>query len=303
MSAPPTDQRIEQRRAGIEVGIAEHEERAERALAAQALEHRGVAAHASSACLRGAAAATAAAPATRPCRRDRKGRRGWRSSGSSSASFSAWAKACADSNAQMIPSLSASSRERGERFGVGRADIFGAAALLEVRVLGPDRGIIEARGNRPGVGDLPVRILKHVGFRAVEDARRARAAESRHGLLPVEPAAPRPPHRSAARRPSRKSANRPIAFDPPPTQATTASRQAPDLLEHLRARLAADHPLELADHRRERVRPGGGAEQVMRGLEARRPVAQRLVDRVLEGPAAAFHRDHAGRPSAAFERR
>ena len=32
----------------------------------------------------------------------------------------------------------------------------------------------------------------------------------------------------------------------------------------------------------------------MRGLEARRPVAQRLVDRVLERPAAAFDRHHLG---------
>ena len=61
---------------------------------------------------------------------------------------------------------------------------------------------------------------------------------------------------------------------------------------HLRARLAPDHSLELANHRRERMRTGGRAEQIMRGLEARRPVAQRFVDRVLERPPAACHRDH-----------
>ena len=44
------DDRIEQARAGCEIRIAEHQERAERALAApQPLEHRGIAAHASSA--------------------------------------------------------------------------------------------------------------------------------------------------------------------------------------------------------------------------------------------------------------
>ena len=36
----------------------------------------------------------------------------------------------------------------------------------------------------------------------------------------------------------------------------------------------------------------GGAEQIVSGVEARRPIAQRLVDRVLESPAAAFDRHH-----------
>ena len=72
------DQRVEQPRAGPEIGIAEHDEGAERALAAEALEHGGVAAHASSAC----ACATSLSP--RPERPTRM-----TLSGSSSASFNA----------------------------------------------------------------------------------------------------------------------------------------------------------------------------------------------------------------------
>ena len=79
--------------------------------------------------------------------------------------------------------------------------------------------------------------------------------------------------------------------------------QPAELLEDLRARLAADHPLEFAHHRREGMRPGRGAEQIMGVLEARRPVAQRLVDRILERPAAAFDRHDASRPSAPSGRR
>ena len=52
--------------------------------------------------------------------------------------------------------------------------------------------------------------------------------------------------------------------------------------EDLLARFLADDPLEFAHHQRKGVRPGDGAEQVMRVGEARRPVAQRLVDGVLE---------------------
>ena len=47
----------------------------------------------------------------------------------------------------------------------------------------------------------------------------------------------------------------PIAFEPPPTQATTRRGQAPGLLEHLRARLVADDPLEVAHERRNGAGP------------------------------------------------
>ena len=46
---------------------------------------------------------------------------------------------------------------------------------------------------------------------------------------------------------------------------------------------AADDPLELADHQRERVRTGRGAQKIMGVLEATRPVATRFVDGVLQG--------------------
>ena len=51
---------------------------------------------------------------------------------------------------------------------------------------------------------------------------------------------------------------------------------------------------EVADHARERVRPGRGAEEVGRVVDAGDPVAQRLVDGVLEGGAAGVDRDDLG---------
>ena len=71
-------------------------------------------------------------------------------------------------------------------------------------------------------------------------------------------------------------------------------RQAANLLDDLRPRFAADDPLEFAHHGRERMRARRRPQQVMSGLEARRPVAQRFVDRVLERPTAAFHGHHFG---------
>ena len=60
-------------------------------------------------------------------------------------------------------------------------------------------------------------------------------------------------------------------------------RQHAVLLEALGARLVADAAAEVADHRRERVRPGRGAEEIGGVVDAGDPVAQGLVDGVLEG--------------------
>src|SRR3546814_6707516 len=58
-------------------------------------------------------------------------------------------------------------------------------------------------------------------------------------------------------------------------------------LQYLRPRLLADHALELPHHMRKGMRPGDGAEQVLGIREAGRPVAQGLVDRVIEASTAA----------------
>ena len=63
---------------------------------------------------------------------------------------------------------------------------------------------------------------------------------------------------------------------------------------HLLPRLDPDDPLEVADHHRERVRPHHRADAVVRGRHAGHPVAERLVDGVLERPAAGRHRDDLG---------
>ena len=109
------------------------------------------------------------------------------SSSRSSASFSAWASAWQLSNAQMMP-FAARQRDEGvERLAVRRADIVGAADVLEMGMLGADRGIIEAGRDRPAVADLPVLVLQDIGLGAVEDARAARAAGSRHARAPSRP--------------------------------------------------------------------------------------------------------------------
>jgi len=76
-----------------------------------------------------------------------------------------------------------------------------------------------------------------------------------------------------------KASKIPIALLPPPTQAMIACGDLP-------SRLASDDRLEFADHQRIRMRAKRGAEEVMRVMRARDPVAHRFVDRVLQRAGA-----------------
>src|SRR5579885_3384666 len=69
-------------------------------------------------------------------------------------------------------------------------------------------------------------------------------------------------------------------------------RQATFRVENLRARLSPDDALERANHERVRVRAERAAEQVVRVRDVRHPVAQGLVDRVLERARAGVNLAH-----------
>ena len=71
-------------------------------------------------------------------------------------------------------------------------------------------------------------------------------------------------------------------------------RQAPHPVEKLLAGLATDDGLEVAHHRRVGMRSDDRAEDVMRGPDIGDPVADRLVDRVLQRTAPGRYRSDLG---------
>ena len=85
---------------------------------------------------------------------------------------------------------------------------------------------------------------------------------------------------------SRKPANIPIAFEPAADAGHDGLGQAALRREHLLPRLPADHRLEVAHELGVRMRAGTGADQVVRRLDVRDPVADRLAHRLLEGSRA-----------------
>ena len=80
-------------------------------------------------------------------------------------------------------------------------------------------------------------------------------------------------------------------------------RQLAGQLEDLRARLPSDHRLEFADHQRIRMRPQHRAEQIVGVGDVGDPVAHRLVDGVLQRPAAGIDAQHLGAQQTHAERR
>ena len=99
---------------------------------------------------------------------------------------------------------------------------------------------------------------------------------------------------------SMNAAKVPIAFEPPPTQATTRSGSRPSRVEDLRARLVADHPLQLAHDRRVRRRADGRADDVVGRRDVRHPVADRLGGRLLERAGARRRPARTSAPSSSM---
>ena len=78
-------------------------------------------------------------------------------------------------------------------------------------------------------------------------------------------------------------------------------RQAAFLVQQLRLGLDADHRLEVAHHGRVGMRAGDRADHVEGVVRVADPVAQRLVQRVLERARARAHRAHLGTQQAHAE--
>ena len=160
-----------------------------------------------------------------------------------------------------MPSVRDSRRERVHRPVVGGEPVLGAADVVQPGVLRPDARVVQSGGDRVRLDGLAVLVLQQVAARAVQHpGRRRRESWPRAGRSRRRRRRPR--CRPGARRVVREEAwKMPMAFEPPPTQAATASGQPAGELEHLRAGLLADDPLEVAHDHRERVRAGDGAER------------------------------------------
>ena len=193
--------------------------------------------------------------------------------------------------------------EAVERLGVGDVGVLGAAhrrAATRARARPPrsrarPRSSASARCCRPRPAGRTCACPA-----ARRRCRRRTARRGGPGAIRSPPAST-PISRTPAS--SMNASKMPMALLPPPTQATTTSGRRPACSSICCARLAADHRLELAHHQRIRMRAERRAEQVVGVVDVGDPVAHRLVDRVLQRPAAGVDAAHRRRRAAACGRR
>ena len=167
----------------------------------------------------------------------------------------------------MIPSSRATSRKAASACVVGDRHVARAAGVAQPGVLGPDAGVVEAGRDRVRLEDLALVVLHDRRVRAPCSTPARPADGQRRAVAAGLDALARrlDADELDARRRRGTAVKMPIAFEPPPTQATHAVGQAPVALEHLRARLVADHALEVAHDRRVRRRADGRADHVVGG--------------------------------------
>src|SRR5947199_7329261 len=143
-------------------------------------------------------------------------------------------------------------------------------------------------------GDLPALVLKHVAHSPLKDSGTAAATL-------VEACGVQAQLRARAAGFDANHTNTLIAEErieqPNRVRAAPDARdervgQTPFAFKNLRARFAADDALKLANHERVRVRPERAPQKVVGVRDVRNPVAQRLVDRILESARAGLDLAH-----------
>ena len=161
--------------------------------------------------------------------------------------------------------------ERVERLAVGDRLVAGPAGVAEVGVLRAGAGVVEPGRDRVRLEDLAVLVLHDRRERAVQDA----AAPAQRERRPVAPGLD-----PVARRLDADQLHLGVVDerheDPDRVGAAAdagdhALRQPAGPLEHLRARLVADHALEVAHQRRERRRADARADDVVGVADVGRP--------------------------------
>ena len=181
--------------------------------------------------------------------------------------------------------------ERGQGARIGTGGVGGAATLLEPGVLGADAGIVESRRNRMALADLPLVVLERDAEGAVENAGPA-GVEGRAMAAGLEALAgrlhPEQPDRGVVEERGEDAHRVRAAAHRCDHDIGQLAGGEEDLLPGL----VADDALKVAHHGGEGMRARHGPQQVVGVLVAGGPVAERLVDRVLERLRAGGDRHH-----------
>ena len=183
--------------------------------------------------------------------------------------------------------------ERRQGFGIRRRGVADTPQVLQVGVFGAHARVVQPRGNRVGFHDLAVVRLHQVSVLAVQHTGRA-GVERRRVAIRFQPQTrgfdAGHVHAGVVQERMEEAHGVGAAADAGDQQI----RQAAFRFKALGARFRADDGLEIAHHHGVRVRPGHGADDVVRGIHVGHPIPHGLVHGVLQRAGAGFDRHHLG---------
>src|SRR5262249_33634723 len=143
-------------------------------------------------------------------------------------------------------------------------------------VLGADAWIIKAGRDRMYIASLSIVVLHHIAIAAVQYARCA-VRKRRSMIARFRPSAAGFNAQQLYRRITDERIKHASRIAAAADASDDKIRQTADLLQRLLAGLPADHGLKIAHDPRKWMRADHRADDVVRHLDTRHPVAQRLV--------------------------
>ena len=171
-----------------------------------------------------------------------------------------------------------------QRLVVGHAHVLRAAGVLQVAVLGSHAGIVESRGDGMGHLDLAVRVLSGITHGAVQHTRGAQA-QRRRVHVRIQPVS-RAFHADQANAVVEEGMEEPDGVAAAPHAGDEHVGETAFFLHDLLPRFPADDRLEITHQHGEGMGPCHRPDDVMGMADVGRPVAQGLVQRVLQRAAA-----------------
>ena len=184
--------------------------------------------------------------------------------------------------------------EGGDDLGVGGGLEAHPFFIGEIGEDGADPDVVEAGRHRVGLEHLAVAVLQEHRLVALGHAGRGVGAAEPDGVPAAGDAFAAGLHPDQVHRIAHESLKDAHGVGTAADAGVDPGRQFAVLLDDLPCRLLADDRLEPADHFGKGGGAAGRAEDVVGVVEIGDPVAEGLVDRVLQGAGAVLDRHHGG---------
>mmetsp|Transcript_23587 Transcript_23587/g.35848 ORF Transcript_23587/g.35848 Transcript_23587/m.35848 type:complete len:754 (+) Transcript_23587:16-2277(+) len=179
-----------------------------------------------------------------------------------------------------------------QRLLVGHSIVLGPPDVLQVGVLWTNTWVIQSRADTVGVQRLPALFLNDIRQRSLQHTGRSLSQRGAVLFVLVNAVASRLHPVKFHCLILHERVERPNGIGPASYAGNDNIREFPSLLLHLPLHLVPHNALKVPNDRRERMRPHGASNEVVRVPHVRHPIPHGLVDSVLQRRLAVLHGHH-----------